>query len=142
MILAQGFRIGERNELILPEDRPLASRIPTGLLPVCPNCGRPLTTNLRADDKFVEDEGWHAAADAYEKWVTAHQAKRVVYLEIGVGYNTPGIIKFNFWQQTYRNEKALYACLSMDDGDVPEQIRKHSIVVRGDCAQAIRELAS
>jgi NAD-dependent SIR2 family protein deacetylase len=103
MILSQGFVIGEGNALTLPEEKAAAMRIPTELLPKCPNCGRPLTTNLRADDRFVEDNGWQAAAAAYEAWATAHQEKKVVYLEIGVGHNTPGIIKYKFWQQVYRN---------------------------------------
>ena len=142
MILSQGFVIGEHNELSLPEGRTAAMRIPTELLPKCPNCGRPLTTNLRADDRFVEDAGWQEAAAEYEAWVTAHQHQKVVYLEIGVGFNTPGIIKYNFWQQVYRNENAVYACLNMEESPVPEEIRDRSIVISGDSAQAIRELAS
>ena len=140
MILSQGFVIGEGNALTLPEGRAAAMRIPTELLPKCPNCGRPLTTNLRADDRFVEDEGWQAAAAAYEAWAAAHQEKKVLYLEIGVGYNTPGIIKYNFWQQVYRNENAAYACLNMEESPVPAEIKDRSIVIGGDSFRVIREL--
>ncbi|MDO5326549.1 MAG: Sir2 silent information regulator family NAD-dependent deacetylase [Clostridia bacterium] len=140
MILAQGFVIGEKNELILPKEGTLARAIPTELLPKCPNCGRPLTTNLRSDDRFVEDEGWRRAAEAYESWVQAHREKKVVYLEIGVGYNTPGIIKYNFWQQVYQNEKAVYACLNLEEDPVPKEIKERSIVIGGDSAAVIREL--
>ena len=140
MLLAQGFRIAEQNELIPPDGQPAATRIPTALLPVCPNCGRPLTTNLRADNKFVQDEGWQAAAVEYELWLTAHQKQKVVYLEIGVGYNTPGIIKYNFWQQVYQNENAHYACLNMESCPVPEEISKRSLEITDDSAQVIREL--
>ena len=142
MILSQGFVIGDHNELSLPEGRAAAMRIPTELLPKCPNCGRPLTMNLRSDDKFVEDEGWQAAAVEYEAWITAHRHQKVVYLEIGVGYNTPGIIKYPFWQQVYRNEDAVYACLNMEDSPVPDEIRDRSIVISSDSSQVIQELVS
>ncbi|MBR2663646.1 MAG: Sir2 silent information regulator family NAD-dependent deacetylase, partial [Clostridia bacterium] len=89
--------------------------IPAELLPKCPSCGRPLTMNLRSDNRFVEDEGWQAAAVEYEIWLTQHQDRKIVFLEIGVGYNTPGIIKYSFWQQVYQNKSATYACLNMED---------------------------
>ncbi|MBR1584338.1 MAG: Sir2 silent information regulator family NAD-dependent deacetylase [Clostridia bacterium] len=140
MIQAQGYIIDEHNELTLPDGQAASMRIPAELLPKCPNCGRPLTMNLRSDDKFVEDEGWHKAAAAYEAWLTAHQDQRVVYLEIGVGYNTPGIIKYNFWQQVYQNKNALYACLNMEEDPVPKEIKARSIVIGGDSDSVIREL--
>jgi len=142
MILAQGFVIGERNELTLPDGTVAAMRIPSDLLPKCPNCGRPLTMNLRSDDKFVEDEGWQKAAVEYEVWLTAHQNKRVVFLEIGVGYNTPGIIKYSFWWQVYQNDKATYACLNMTEEPIPKEIKEQAIVISGDSAQVIQELVS
>ena len=141
MILAQGYIIGEKNELILPEGAEAKRRVPTELLPKCPNCGWPLTMNLRSDDKFVEDEGWQAAAAEYEAWLTQHRDGKVVFLEIGVGYNTPGIIKYNFWQEVYRNENAVYACLNLEEEGVPEEIRNRSVLIGGDSAEAIRRLA-
>ena len=142
MVLSQGFAIGEGNALTLPDGKEAAMRVPSDLLPVCPNCGRPLTMNLRSDDKFVEDEGWHQAAAEYEAWMTARTDRRVVFLEIGVGYNTPGIIKYNFWQQVYRNENAFYACLNREDSPVPEEIRERAVVITGDSSRVIRELVS
>ena len=142
MILAQGFTIGDGNALTMPDIKAAAMSIPSKLLPKCPNCGRPLTMNLRSDDKFVEDEGWQNAAVEYETWLTAHQGKRVVYLEIGVGYNTPGIIKYNFWQQVYQNSEATYACLNTEESRVPSEIEGRSILICGDSDQIIRELAS
>ena len=142
MVLAQGFVIGEHNELILPEGITASTVVRSDFLPKCPNCGRPLTMNLRSDDKFVEDEGWQKVAVEYETWLTAHQGKRVVYLEIGVGYNTPGIIKYNFWQQVYRNPEATYACLNMEESLVPDAIKGRSVAIGGDSAQVIRELIS
>ena len=141
MILAQGFEIGSDNELILPKGKVAAMAIPAELLPICPNCGQPLTMNLRSDDKFVEDEGWKAAAVEYESWLTARQKANIVYLEIGVGFNTPGIIKYNFWQQVYQNKDATYACMNMEELRVPEQIKERAIVIDGDSSEAIRELA-
>ncbi|MBR0464222.1 MAG: Sir2 silent information regulator family NAD-dependent deacetylase [Clostridia bacterium] len=140
MLLAQGFAIGADNALLPPEGRTAAMAIPSELLPKCPNCGRPLTTNLRSDDRFVEDEGWHDAALEYEVWVTEHRDKKVVYLELGVGYNTPGIIKYNFWQQVYQNSKAVYACLNMEGGPVPDEIADRSVSVAGDCHEILQTL--
>ena len=142
MILSQGFVISEDDAITLPKGQTAAMRIPTELLPKCPNCGRPLTMNLRSDDKFVEDEGWQDAVVEYEAWVTAHQHQKLVYLEIGVGYNTPGIIKYPFWQQVYQNKNATYACLNMEEAQVPEEIRDRSIVISGDSSRVIQELVS
>jgi len=140
MLLSQGFMFEANDRLYLPAGRTAAMTVPTELLPRCPNCGRPLMMNLRSDDRFVEDEGWQNAAVEYEAWVTAHQRLRVVYLEIGVGYNTPGIIKYNFWQQVYQNGNASYVCLNMEAPQAPAQIRDRSIVISGDSARIIREL--
>ena len=142
MILAQGFEIGEHHELILPEGKAATMTVPSGLLPVCPNCGQPLTMNLRSDDRFVEDAGWQKAAVEYEKWVTSHQNTKTLWLEIGVGYNTPGIIKYNFWQQVYQNEQAAYVCLNYEEQPVPEEIRDRSVMISGDSDQVIGELVS
>ncbi len=142
MVLSQGFAIGDGNELIPPEGGSPAMAVPAGLVPKCPNCGRPVTMNLRSDDKFVEDEGWQRAAAAYEAWVTAHRGKRVVFLEIGVGFNTPGIIKYGFWQEVWQNPEATYACLNMEELPVPDAIKARSIVIGGDSHRAIREMVS
>ena len=142
MVLAQGYTIGERNDLILPEGVEAETSIPGRLLPKCPDCGRPLTMNLRSDSRFVEDEGWQGAAAEYEAWLAQHQNRKVVFLEIGVGYNTPGIIKYSFWQQVYRNRHSVYACLNMEEEQVPEEIRERSVIISGDSAQVLRELIS
>ena len=115
-------------------------RIPTALLPVCPHCGRPLTMNLRSDDKFVEDAGWHAAAARYADWLRAHETGRVLYLELGVGYNTPGIIKYPFWQRVLQNPQAVYACVNLGDAGAPREIRDRSICLDADIAGVLRQL--
>ncbi len=115
-------------------------RVPTALLPVCPHCGKPLTMNLRADDKFVEDAGWHVAAARYERFLRAHEGRRVLYLELGVGYNTPGIIKYPFWHMTAQNPNAVYACLSRSKAYAPEQIESRSICINGDIGDVLERL--
>ncbi|MBR1560322.1 MAG: Sir2 silent information regulator family NAD-dependent deacetylase [Clostridia bacterium] len=141
MVLAQGFTIGARNELIPPEGRAPAMAVPAALLPKCPNCGRPMTTNLRSDDRFVEDPGWHAAARRYNAFAAEHVKGRVLYLEIGVGWNTPGIIKFNFWRAVNDNPDATYACLNMRDVRTAAEIVDRSILVAGDSAAIIARMA-
>lgn len=140
MVLSQGYEIAADGTLTAPANGKIYMSVPSDLLPRCPVCGRPMALNLRSDDRFVEDAGWYAAAAAYESWVAAHQDKAVVYLEIGVGFNTPGIIKYNFWQQTHRNPKAVYACLNLKDAAAPEEIRDRSICVNGDFGEILADL--
>lgn len=115
-------------------------KIPTMLIPKCPHCGRTLTTNLRADDKFVQDTGWYQAAERYERFERSHRVMKTLYLEIGVGFNTPGIIKYNFWQKVHQNPKAIYACLNREQADAPSEIKKQSICISGDSASIIKQL--
>ena len=114
-------------------------KIPTELIPKCPKCGKSLTMNLRSDDKFVEDEGWHQAAERYENFLRTRNGK-ILFLELGVGYNTPGIIKYPFWQMTAKNPEATYACVNYGEAVCPEDIRKQSICIDGDIGQVIEEL--
>lgn len=104
-------------------------RVPTELIPRCPRCGRPLTTNLRADGRFVEDAGWHAAAGRYEDFLRRHGSGKVLYLELGVGFNTPVIIKYPFWQFTARNRDAVFACINYGEAFAPAQIARQSICI-------------
>ena len=115
-------------------------RIPSGLLPVCPHCGRPLTVNLRADDKFVEDEGWHRAAERYENFLRTRRNGRILFLELGVGYNTPGIVKFPFWRMTAENPRAKYACVNYGEASCPEGIADKSIVINADIGEVVSVL--
>ena len=115
-------------------------RIPEALAPRCPVCGSPMTVNLRADDTFVEDEGWHAAARRYEDFIRTRGMGRILYLELGVGYNTPGIIKYPFWQMTAQNPKSVYACLNLKDVAAPREIAERSICIQGDIGKALEIL--
>ena len=114
-------------------------RIPTQLIPRCPKCGKPLTMNLRSDDKFVEDRGWHQAAERYENFLRTRKGK-ILFLELGVGYNTPGIIKYPFWQMTADNQDATYACVNYGEAVCPEDIREQAICIDGDIGTVIDEL--
>ena len=117
-------------------------KIPTGLIPKCPVCGEPMTMNLRSDDTFVEDEGWHEAARRYRHFLNACKGKHVLYLELGVGGNTPGIIKYPFWQMTVDNKNAVYACVNFGQAGAPRDIRERSIVINEDIAQLVRDLSN
>ena len=116
-------------------------RVPSELLPVCPHCGRPLTMNLRSDDKFVEDEGWHAAAARYEEFLRTRQdGRRILFLELGVGYNTPVIIKYPFWKMTAANPEAVYACVNYGQAYCPEEIAERSVCIDGDIGEALNDI--
>ena len=114
-------------------------RIPTELIPKCPVCGKPMTMNLRSDDKFVEDEGWHEAAARYESFLRTRKGM-VLFLELGVGYNTPVIIKYPFWQMTAKNPDATYARINYGEAVTPEEIADRSICIDGDVGEAIEKL--
>lgn len=115
-------------------------KIPSELIPKCPKCGKPLTTNLRCDDKFVEDEGWHRAAERYSDFIRSRKNLRVLYLELGVGYNTPVIIKYPFWKMTTENPKAVYACVNFGEASAPSEIASQSILINADISAVITEL--
>lgn len=115
-------------------------RIPSELIPRCPVCGAPMTMNLRCDGTFVEDDGWHEAAGRYEKFVQSHAGTYILYLELGVGANTPAIIKYPFWRMTYQNPKAVYACVNYGEAYAPKEIMDRSICIDGDIGNLLKQL--
>ena len=116
-------------------------KVPTELLPVCPHCGKPLTMNLRCDDTFVEDEGWHKAAERYENFLRTRAGGKILFLELGVGYNTPVIIKYPFWQMTAKNPNAIYACINRGQAVCPREIETQSICMDADIGQVLQSLS-
>lgn len=115
-------------------------RIPSDLIPRCPKCGAPMTTNLRSDNTFVQDEGWYAAAARYEEFLRKHQNGKILLLELGVGGNTPGIIKFPFLRLAARNKHAVYACLNYGEAFTLDTIQKQSICLDADIAQVLGDM--
>ena len=131
------------NEAIIREmvKRQEDMKIPSELLPVCPHCGKPLTMNLRSDNKFVEDEGWHQAAERYENFLRTRAGGKILFLELGVGYNTPVIIKYPFWQMTAKNPNAIYACINQGQAVCPQEIEQRSICINADIGQVLQNLS-
>ena len=116
-------------------------RVPSELVPRCPHCGKPMTMNLRCDDTFVQDEGWHQAAERYENFLRTRAGCRILFLELGVGYNTPGIIKYPFWRMTAQNPRAVYACINRGEAYAPREIAQRSIGIDGDIGQILSQLS-
>ncbi len=143
MVLAQGFAVGRDGELLVPEEGAPAMAVPSDLVPHCPHCGRPLTMNLRADARFVEDAGWHEAQRRYSDFLRtrAQDGQKVLFLELGVGGNTPVIIKFPFWRMTSSNPHATYACVNLGDAYAPKEIEDRSVILDADISGVLRELA-
>lgn len=142
MVEAQGFALGENNELIAPGRERLRMEVPGDLIPRCPVCGEAMSMNLRADNTFVEDAGWHTAAQRYQEFLRRHQGLHILFLELGVGGNTPGIIKYPFWQMTYQNPHAAYACINYGDAYAPREIAERSICLDGDIGEVLTVLKS
>lgn len=142
MVREQGFVIQSDGSLELPENgfEGIKMSVPSELVPRCPVCGKPMRMNLRSDDSFVEDEGWHKAALRYEDFLNKNKDGRIVFLELGVGGNTPGIIKYPFWKMTYANPKATYICINKGEAAVPEEIERQSICVNSDIWEFLQSL--
>lgn len=131
------------NEAVIQKmvERQKDMKIPSELLPVCPHCGKPMTMNLRSDDTFVEDEGWHRAAERYENFLRTREGGRILFLELGVGYNTPVIIKYPFWQMTAKNPSATYACINQGQAMCPREIQQQAICIDADIGCILRGLS-
>ncbi len=160
MVLAQGFTIDGDGNLVLPAEGTLHMTVPEKLIPACPVCGKPMSMNLRADDTFVQDEGWYAAKNRLVSFLSHHGTagsfgfvsveeptrgeadQKVVYLELGVGANTPGIIKYPFWQAVYRNPHAVYACINYGEAAAPAEIKSRSICLDSDIGETLKELSA
>ena len=140
MLEAQGFVRENAGIFQLPEGKTLKMSIPTELIPVCPDDGLPMTMNLRTDESFVEDTGWKMAAKRYQDFLHSHKGKHVLYWELGVGMNTPVIIKFPFWRYTEENPNAYYACLNLGEAGCSREISERSICLNADIGKVLRDL--
>lgn len=144
MLISQGFGFKDSEnrkdgEIIFPEN-PLKMEIPSELVPHCPVCGKPMSMNLRCDGTFVENDGWHEAARRYQDFLEKHKNARTLFLELGVGENTPGIIKYPFWNLTYKNKNAFYVPLNMEKEEIPIEIKARSVLIKGDIFRTIGNL--
>lgn len=144
MLISQGFGFKDSEsrkdgEIIFPEN-PLKMEIPSKLVPHCPVCGKPMSMNLRCDGTFVEDDGWHEAAKKYQDFLEKHKNARTLFLELGVGGNTPGIIKYPFWNLVHQNKNAFYASLNMEKEEIPIEIKARSVLIKGDIFDIIKEI--
>lgn len=115
-------------------------RIPSELVPHCPVCGKPMAMNLRADDTFVQDEGWYLASERYSDFLRRHKDMKVLFLELGVGMNTPGIIKYPFWQMTYNNPNAHYVSINYGEAFAPSEIKDRSICINADIGSTLKQI--
>lgn len=140
MILSEGYQIEKNGELIVPKDTKIRMTVPSDLVPVCPDDGKLMTTNLRCDDSFVEDEGWHQAAERYQEFLRRHERLRVLYLELGVGMNTPVIIKFPFWEYTKKNPNAFYVCVNLGEAGCSREIVKRSVCIDKGIGEVLNRL--
>ena len=137
---AQGFVKDESGVFCLPHDSKIKMQIPTSLIPKCPDDDSDVVMNLRADDSFVEDEGWHRASAAYADFLRKHEHDHVLYLELGVGANTPVIVKYPFWQMTLANENSVYACINYTEAICPKEIEDRSICIDNDIGAVIQRI--
>ena len=123
---------------MLSEQRDM--KIPSEVIPKCPVCGAPMTMNLRCDDTFVQDEGWYAASERYHDFIRRHKELHILFLELGVGANTPGIVKYSFWRMTAENPKATYVCVNLGEACAPAEIRDRSICINADIEEILKQL--
>lgn len=142
MLEAQGYEIAENGELTLPKGVSPKMSVPSDLVPHCPVCGAPMTMNLRSDDTFVQDDGWYRASQCYDDFIRRHEGTRVFFLELGVGMNTPVIIKYPFWRMTAQNPNATYACINYGEAYAPEEIRKQAVCFNGDVGTVLEGITA
>ncbi len=139
MLVSQGYEIDDKG-LVIPDNRNIRCAVSPELIPRCPKCGREMSMNLRADGTFVEDKGWHEAAHNYERFLQENKSSKVVFIELGVGYNTPGIIKYPFWQYTYNWRNAFYICINKGQAEAPSDIADKSLCIDCDINEVIKEI--
>ncbi len=140
MLESQGYARDSNGTYRMPAGATPRMKIARDLVPHCPVCGKPIAMNLRSDDTFVEDDGWHRAAERWADFQRRHTGMRTLYLELGVGYNTPAIIKFPFWKAVDKNPHATYACINLGEAVAPVALERQSILIDGAIAEVLSEL--
>ena len=138
MLIDQGFSFDSNGELVVGNN--IKSEISEKLIPKCPVCGGEMDFNLRIGNNFVEDNGWHKHKKLYADFVTKYKNDDILYIELCVGYNTPAIIKYNFWNRVNNNKKARFISINLEESDVPNEIKDRSLVISGDADKIINEI--
>lgn len=141
MLRAQGFSFDAKGMLYITEKQSLKMRIPSRLIPKCPICGRPMSMNLRSDSTFVENNSWHEAYERYMTFLRNHRKRKILFLELGVGMNTPGIIKYPFWRMAAKNHRASYACINQGEAVCPENIVQRATCINDDIGKILKKIA-
>lgn len=141
MLRAQGFSFDTKGMLYITEKQSLKMRIPSRLIPKCPICGRPMSMNLRSDSTFVENNSWHEAYERYMTFLRNHRKSKILFLELGVGMNTPGIIKYPFWRMAAKNHRASYACINQGEAVCPENIVQRATCINDDIDKILKKIA-
>lgn len=140
MLEAQGFVRGADGSFDVPSAGKLKMTVPSGLVPKCPDDGRDMVVSLRCDDRFVEDEGWHEAQRRYKEFLRNHEKSRILYLELGVGMNTPVIIKYPFWYYTKQNPQAFYVSINKGGAACLDAICRRSLCMEEDIGRVLHDL--
>ena len=112
-------------------------KIPTELVPKCPICGENMSVNLRCDDTFVEDDGWYISQKNYDDFIINNSNKKVLLLEFGIGFNTPGIIRFPFEQMTYLHSNFRLIRFNDKFPEVSKEIKDRSMEVTDSIGEVI-----
>ena len=140
MLESQGFEKNEKGIYDILDEKKISMSIPTELIPICPDDGSNMTLNLRADDNFVEDEGWHQASIRYSNFIDSIKNQKVLYLELGVGMNTPVIIKYPFWNMVIENKKSNYVCINYNEAFCPDEILDRSMIINEDIDKVLDDI--
>lgn len=140
MMAAQGFIKDDTGIYQVPQDKNISMQIPSDLIPKCPDDESDMTMNLRSDNSFVEDDGWRNASQNYSQFIAEYKNSHILFLELGVGMNTPVIIKFPFWQMTSQNSKAVYICLNYNQAYCPKEIEKQSVCINDDIFNILQKI--
>ena len=138
MLIDQGFNFDEKGELIPSSN--IKSEISENLKPKCPECGGEMDLNLRGGYNFVQDEGWYKHQQLYTDFIDKYKNDDILYIEIGVGYDTPSIIKYNFWNKVAYNKKAKFVSINLEKNDVPEKIKNRSLIITGDANEILNKI--
>ena len=138
MLLDQGFTIDENGELLVGKN--IKTEINEKIIPKCPYCGGEMDFNLRIGNNFVQDNGWYKHQKLYTDFIDKYKNDDILYIELCVGYNTPSIIKYNFWNQVNNNKKAKFISINLEESDIPQNIKNRSLILTGDADEILRKI--